>query len=635
MGMMRLALLNFRNGCKHYLSLIASLSFTVLVLFNFQNIIYSGAFAVLGTRNREYVEMLVQIISFVLGCFMFFFIWYSTNVFLTSRKREIGIYVFMGLSNDKIGKMYLIESILMGLSALLLGLVCGALSSGLFQMILLMISDLSVEIQFRPAVEPVFVTAGVYMAIYMIFMVKGYLSIVKSSVLSMISAAKKNEYVKQNPILLTIKSLAGAIILGTGYYLAVKPTAEAMNNALGAVVLVTAGVYLLFGGLIPLVFQVLAGNKRFLYQRQRVLWVNSVIFRMRKNYRTYAIVCVLLLCSVTALATGFAMKGRYDTIVRFENTYTFQILSRNDNLGEEAEKIIGEDNEITAKSAIPILRVDSSAINSGNGYNHQYGILSFSQLERLSRGTGMELEFGEPADHEIVKISHLYLMSLLTDRSHVTVEINGKEYSQIFDTTAPYLGYLQESMSFYLVNDREYERLRPLGEEWYTYNYKIKDPEHFLSTRERLDRWRTALGEDSTARVAIDPESNELDWVKVLYSICIFMFLVFVLASGSIMFMKMYNDSFEEKERYSVILKMGFHKKVLRASIKTELAAAYGLPFGVMAISSFFSVKALGNMMFADLLGVNVVSVGVVLVILLFWYRLSVQAYEKNAEVGN
>lgn len=635
MGMMRLALLNFRNGCKNYLSLIVSLAFTVLVLFNFQNIIYSGAFAVLGTRNREYVEMLVQIISFVLGCFMFFFIWYSTNVFLTRRKREIGIYVFMGLSNDKIGKMYLIESILMGLSALLLGLVCGALSSGLFQMILLMISDLSVEIQFRPAVEPVFVTAGIYLVIYMIFMVKGYLSIIRSSVLSMISAAKKNEYVKQNPILLAIKSLAGAIILGTGYYLAVKPTSAAMNNALGAVVLVTAGVYLLFGGLIPLVFQVLAGNKRFLYQRQRVLWVNSVIFRMKKNYRTYAIVCVLLLCSVTALATSFAMKGRYDTIVRFENTYTFQILSQNDNLGEEAEKIIGEDNEITAKSSIPILRVDSSIMDSGNDYNNQYGILSFSQLERLSEGTGMELEFGEPADHEIVKISRLHLMSLLTDRSHVTIEINEKEYSQIFDTAAPYLGYLQESMSFYLVNDREYERLRPFGEEWYTYNYKIKDPAHFLSTRERLDQWRTALAEGSTARVAIDPESNELDWVKVFYSICIFMFLVFVLASGSIMFMKIYNDSFEEKERYSVILKMGFCRETLRASIKTELAAAYGLPFGVMAVSSFFSVKALGNMMFADLLGVNVVSVAVVSVILLFWYRLSVQAYEKNAGVGN
>ena len=121
MGMMKLALTNFRNGYKNYLSLMISLAFTVLVLFNFQNILYSDAFETLGTRNKEYVDMLVQIISFVLGCFMFFFIWYSTNVFLTRRKKEIGIYVFMGLSNDRIGRMYLIESALTGLSALVLG----------------------------------------------------------------------------------------------------------------------------------------------------------------------------------------------------------------------------------------------------------------------------------------------------------------------------------------------------------------------------------------------------------------------------------------------------------------------------------------------------------------------------------
>ena len=53
MSMMKLALINFRNGFRNYLSLVLSLAFTVLVLFNFQNLITSGAFEVLGTRNRE------------------------------------------------------------------------------------------------------------------------------------------------------------------------------------------------------------------------------------------------------------------------------------------------------------------------------------------------------------------------------------------------------------------------------------------------------------------------------------------------------------------------------------------------------------------------------------------------------
>ena len=42
------------------------------------------------------------------------------------------------------------------------------------------------------------------------------------------------------------------------------------------------------------------------------------------------------------------------------------------------------------------------------------------------------------------------------------------------------------------------------------------------------------------------------------------MFMVFVLASGSIIFMKLYNDSFEERERYNVLKKIGISSKTLK-----------------------------------------------------------------------
>lgn len=633
MRMMNLAFLNFKNGFKNYLSLVISLAFTVLVLFNFQNIIYSGAFEVLGTRNKEYIDIIIQMISFILGCFMFFFIWYATNVFLTRRKKEIGIYVFMGLSNEQIGKMYLIETVLIGLSALFLGLIFGTLSTGLFQMILLLISDVTVDIQFRPKIRPIVITTLIYLAIYLIFVVKGYIGIVRSSVLNMISAAKQNEYVKQNQILLFLKSVLGLGILCTGYYLAVKEgRSNVMGNAFAAVILVTIGVYLLFGGLLPFAFQALSRKKIFLYQKQRILWINNVIFRMKKNYRTYAMVCILMLCSVTALATGFAMRNRYDNILQFENTYTFQLLGSQNDLDAHAREAIEKNNEIVFSSQIPILSLDSSYINSGTYYN-QYAILSYSRLKLLAEETNMEFSFEEPSDDETISISHLYLASLITERTNIKVDIAGKTYSQIDDVAIPYLGYLQESISFFVVNDREYERLRPLGEELYTFNYRVKNLEFFSQTRDNLDSMIKELKDEDIGRVAIDPANNELDWVKVLHSICIFMFFVFILASGSIMFMKLYHDAFEERERYLVIMKMGVDQQILKKSISIELATAYGMTFLVMGISSYFSVGALAKMMYTNLGIVNIISVIIVLVILLVWYFLSVRAFMRNAGV--
>ncbi|MDE7267351.1 MAG: FtsX-like permease family protein, partial [Lachnospiraceae bacterium] len=195
MNMIRLAFMNFKNSFKSYLSLILSLTFTILVYFNFQNIIYSEVFAVLGQRNKDYIDMLIEIISIVLGCFMFFFLWYATNVFLTRRKREIGIYIFMGMSNRKIGVLYMIEISLVGITALVMGISFGALFAGLFQMIMSALSDIAVQIDFIVSWKAIKMTSVSFAILYLFFTIKGYWNITHSSVLDLISAARHNEYV--------------------------------------------------------------------------------------------------------------------------------------------------------------------------------------------------------------------------------------------------------------------------------------------------------------------------------------------------------------------------------------------------------------------------------------------------------
>ncbi len=107
MRMMDLAFLNFKNGFKNYLSLVISLAFTILVLFNFQNIIYSGAFEVLGTRNKEYIDIIIQMISFILGCFMFFSSGMPQMYFSPEEKKKLASMYLWGFPMNKLGKCIL------------------------------------------------------------------------------------------------------------------------------------------------------------------------------------------------------------------------------------------------------------------------------------------------------------------------------------------------------------------------------------------------------------------------------------------------------------------------------------------------------------------------------------------------
>ena len=625
MKMIMLAFRNFKSSVRIYMALIISLAFTIAVYFNFQNMIYSNMFASLGDHNKEFTDMIIQTVSVVLICFSFFFIWYSTNIFLTKQKREFGIYIFMGLTNQNIAKLYIVETISICIVSLVLGILSGVAVMWLFQMIVLAISDIAIDVTFQFRFEPVIITVIVFMCMYLFFVGKGYWNILRSSVLNMISAVRQNEYVKQKRLVLVGKSVLGIGVLGIGYYLAVKGSGmEVMGNILAATILVIVGVYLLFGGLLPFVFQALAQNKAFLYQKERCLWVNQVVFRMKKNYRTYAMVCVLVLCSVTALATGLAMKNRYDNMIHFEHTYTFQFLTNQTDVGAQAEQLLKKVDAIACQSSIPVLMLEENM-----------PVLAYSNVKELAKQTGMEFSLREPTESEVIEIQNMILVSFYTQQNYGKVTIYGKEYQKIDETMVPYLGNLQRIMNFYIVSDTEYQRLCTISQEIFTYNYKLEHAECFEAAREALSVIPTGSGEEGnfTARVAKDPNDKNDEWIKIFFPLCFFMFLVFIFASVSVMFMKLSNDAFEERERYLVMRKLGFAEKTLEKSISKELGTAYILPFIVMVISAYFSVHALERVMHENFFTIYWISITVVLAFFFVFYRLSVSVYSKNIDI--
>lgn len=628
MSLAKLSIMNFKASFKNYVSLIISLAFTVLIIFNFFNLMDSSIMESLGKINSQNIKIVIQCVIVVLSCFMFFFIWYATNVFLTKRKKEIGVYVFMGLTNQRIGKLYMLETMLIGLVALVMGIGFGILISQLFTMTLVTISDIEVNLSFEISLSAVLWSSLIYFIVYMIFVFKGYINLVRSSVLDMVSANRQNEYVKQNKVILFLKAILGIIILVLGYYYAIKEGGmETMANALLAVILVIIGVYLLFGGFIPLIYQTLASNKRFLYKKQRTLWINQIIFRMKKNYRTYAIVTVLMICAVTALATGVAMHERCQMIHDFENVYTYQIFSQQANLQNEFMQVIEEHNDVQYSSYIEMLQIEGSYASTTHQKN-TFALIPYSQLKELAQDSHQTFELKQPKNDEVIDLAHQYILSLITTDELEDVQIQNQVYDTIQRTTVPYLGYLQEQVSFYCVSDEEYERLKSAGASLYVYNYKIENTKMLNASVNDIQQHQDCAG-----LIKVDPQNDSNQWIQMLYPVCIFMFMVFIFASGSIIFMKLYNDAFEEKERYRVLRKIGISTKTLKAGVQKELLLTYIVPFVLMCLSSYFSVHALANMMQTDLLSVNILSVGVIAIFFVVCYGLSVVIYCQNAGI--
>ena len=82
---------------------------------------------------------LAMIMSFgvvVMGIFAFIFLFYTNSFLLKRRKKEIGLYNILGMEKKHIGKILIIENVVISLSSIILGLLCGILFSKLVHLFL-------------------------------------------------------------------------------------------------------------------------------------------------------------------------------------------------------------------------------------------------------------------------------------------------------------------------------------------------------------------------------------------------------------------------------------------------------------------------------------------------------------------
>lgn len=629
MSLIRLTVFNFRRNLRNYMSLVLALAFSVFIFFNFQCVLYSDSMDVLNNYNKDYIDLIVRALSVVFDVFLFFFIWYATNVFLNQRKKEIGIYIFMGLDNKRIGKMYALEALFSGLFSLTMGLGAGVVFSKLFQMLLLRISEISVDIKFSFSLKPILVTAAVFMMIYGLMVVKGYVSLVRSSVLDMLSGARQKE-MKIEPALLTaVKVILGVGVLGAGYYCAVKTgDIDSLTYALAAVILVIVGTYFLYGGLIPWLVRKLTENKTYLYQKQRNLWVNNLAFRLKQNYRTYAIVTVLMICSVTVLGTSMALKQRYERSEHFRTTYTCQVVAKKEVDPDEIQKGIEEQNQVKYRSSIPILALDPEKIRS-KYVSANYGITSESAIKSAAEEAGLTYGYTKLRDDECIHLTHIMLLSFMPEKNE-NVMIGDQEFKQIAESNVPYLGDLQNGLSVYVVSDAQYENLRSLGAVMYLYNFKFEDPDNLDASAPFL---KSLAKKDKDRYVGVNmirSEDKEGAWVRVMYSLCVFMFATLILACGSIIFIKLNNEAAEDMERYRILQKLGIQRNTLCRSMKNEIRFTYYCPFVLMVLTSYFSIHAVGTVMKEDLIRINLLSAAAILVLFSMIYLISVRTFRKK-----
>ena len=128
----KLALRNVRRSFRDYGVYLLTLTFGVCLFYTFNSIDGQGAMVYLAQNQNPMVEpilMLIDIFSVFVAVVLACLILYANRFLLRRRKRELGTYLLLGLSQGQVSRQLVLETGVVGLLSLAAGLGLGVAAS--------------------------------------------------------------------------------------------------------------------------------------------------------------------------------------------------------------------------------------------------------------------------------------------------------------------------------------------------------------------------------------------------------------------------------------------------------------------------------------------------------------------------
>ncbi len=630
---------NVKGNFKSYMLYFLSMIFTVVIYYTFVSLQYSKEIEA-NTQSWVGMRSVFFQASFILILFAAVFIWYSNSFFTKKRKKEVGLYSLLGVRKSTIGKMLFYENLLMGTAALAIGIVLGSLLSKLFSMIFLKLLDSAVEVSFSVSAEAIVNAVIVFAVIILFTSIQSYRLIYRFRLVELFQAEKEGEQAPKAS--LAVAGIA-VVLLAFGYWLAFLPieTTEKFLRNIGLLFIsIIVGTYLLFRSAIIYLLRLAQKNKSRYYKGMNLVDATQLLYRIRGNTRMFTMIALLSALTLCALSVGISQYFNVVDNAKREAPFSYMHISQNEEFDRQVGQIISGDTEhkVTASLDVPLLLItgDLSEISyHPTGYpvdEVPIKLLSASTYNQASEALNREGPV-QLADGQAIAIQPMYTSLDPSDIEGRAVIIPSPQGIQ----TATFTGLVQGRVLPWgfpdvcvVVSDALYDELaKSKSYESVTYKgYKVTGEGTSKETSTALMAMKTEASQMSTyySQYRQNLESAGLN----IFTLG-FLGLVFLAATGSIIYFKQLTDAHADKRRYEILRNIGVNRRQVRASVAKQTLFVFLLPLILGILHSSMILKALASiqLIVGDLIVPVVISMIAYAVIYLGYYVLCVNSYNR------
>ena len=658
----KLSLKNMKKSFKDYAIYFLTLVLGVAIFYMFNSLDSQQAMLDISNSQREMIKLMIEMLSFVsvfVAVILGLLIVYANNFLINRRKKEFGIYMTLGMGKRQISKIILLETILVGIISLVIGLIIGIFASQLMSILVgkLFEADMS-KFEFVFSTDSCIKTCVYFAIMYIAVMLFNTITISRYKLINLLTAIKKNEKVKiKNPILSIIVFLIGAGILGYAYYKVTGgvQTISSASKMLPIILMGIVGTILVFWSLSGFMLRIVQSNKKVYLKGTNMFVLRQINNKINTMVISMSVICLMLFMTISILSSSLSLRNTmqkdlkemtpvdinlYKTanlpekITEYGTEEVFTKEQREDSRKPISETLIN--NGYDMNNLKDVVEIEMYATNEwtikdslGDYYEtakEQFpfvtyyateSIVKVSDYNKIAKLYGTE-EYSLNDDEYIVLCDFDNMKDLRNNAlkmdGNPKIIVNGKEYHSKYNECKS--GFIAMSTShtntgIILVPDSF-----DLKEEWKEQYFLAAN--YNAETEEEKEKIEPILVDtDSDVVKSINDNDIELEGLTkiaiiqasvgiatIVVFISIYLGIIFLIASAAILALKQLTESSDNRQRYIILRKIGCDEKMINKALFRQIAIFFMLPLVFAIIHSIFGIQFVLSMM-AGLASVN------------------------------
>ena len=654
----KLSIRNMKKSFKDYAIYFLTLVLGVAIFYMFNSLDSQQAMLEVSESTREMIKLMIEMlgmISVFIAIVLGFLIVYANNFLVNRRKREFGIYMTLGMGRRQISSIILLETILIGILSLAVGLFIGIFASQFMSILVakLFEADMS-EFTFVFSKDACIKTCIYFAVMYIAVIIFNTLTISRYKLINLLTAVKKNEKVKlKNPIISILIFIASSVLLGYAYYLVTGGvyelrTGEQLLKPILMGVIGTVGVFWSLSGFILRLIQ----TRKSVYLKGTNMFVlRQLNNKINTNIVSMTVICLMLFMTISALSSSLSIQSALDSQLEkftpvdvnlyktaylpesYVSSYSGKTIYNTEEQIEDSKHPVsytletnGYDlNSLKDIVEIPIYTLPEWTLQFSLGdyfktakaqfsnlaYEMPETIIKISDYNKIAELYGEE-QYTLKDDEYIVLCDFEQMTNLRNEalKENSNIVINGKTY-YAKDNECKY-GFVFMSVSemnggIIIVPDSFEFKDENIEQFFLAANYNAETEE------EKVELNNVLAGEvdselfNNLSDKGIDLEgSTKISLVEsskglssIIIFISIYLGIVFLIASSAILALKQLTESSDNKQRYTILRKIGCDEKMINGALFKQIFIFFMLPLALAIIHSIFGIKFILSMLAA------------------------------------